>query len=381
MITVDELNALLEAPESEHLEFKEGKNRFDMEELAKYCCALANEGGGKIVFGVTDKRPRTVVGTKAFKNLERHKSWLLDRLGVKVEAEAIGHPYGDVVVVDIPSRPRGRPIHCNGAYLMRAGEALAPMPVDVLKRIIAEDVFDFSATVCPQARMKDLDVAAIEEFRQRWATKARNPRLLHTSTKKLLTDAELVVDGGMTYAALIPLGTEKALSQFLGQAEVIFEYRSSESSVNYQQRECYRKGLLLFYDDLWKLINLRNDLYHYQDGLFMRDIPAFNETVAREALLNAVSHRDYYSQSSIFVRQYPDRILMTSPGGLPETVTVDNILDSQVPRNRRLAEVLERCGLVERSGQGIDRMFEECIRESKRVPDFSGTTQSRVSVT
>src|SRR5439155_11707415 len=127
--------------------------------------------------------------------------------------------------------------------------------------------------------------------------------------------------------------------------------------------------------------DLRNDVQHYQDGLFMWDVPTFNERVVREALLNAVGHRDYRSGGSVFVRQFPRKLEIVSPGGLPNGITLANILWRQLPRNRRIAEALSRCGLVERSGQGMDRMFEGCIRESKPRPDFTGTDDYQVSVT
>jgi len=84
---------------------------------------------------------------------------------------------------------------------------------------------------------------------------------------------------------------------------------------------------------------------------------------------------------SVFVRQFPKKIEIVSPGGFPAGVTVENILWRQSPRNRRIAEALAKCGLIERSGQGANRMFENSIRESKPVPDFSGTDEFQVSVT
>ena len=81
-------------------------------------------------------------------------------------------------------------------------------------------------------------------------------------------------------------------------------------------------------------------------------IPTFNESVVREAILNAVSHRNYQLAGSVFIRQFPDRLVIESPGGLPNGISLDNILDRQIPRNRRIAEILALCGLVERSGQG-----------------------------
>jgi ATP-dependent DNA helicase RecG len=149
----------------------------------------------------------------------------------------------------------------------------------------------------------------------------------------------------------------------------------------YQQRKEFREGFFLFDNELWKTINLRNEMQHYQEGLFVWDIQSFNEKVVREAILNAVSHRDYRLQGSVFVRQFPKKIEIISPGGFPPGVTPANILFRQFPRNRRIAEAFARCGLVERSGQGADRMFEECIRESKPRPDFSRTDDYQVFLT
>ena len=112
------------------------------------------------------------------------------------------------------------------------------------------------------------------------------------------------------------------------------------------------------YDRIWELVNLRNDKQHYQEGFFVFDIATFNERVVREAILNAVSHRNYQFGGSIFVRQFRDRLIVESPGGLPFGITLDNILDRQLPRNRRIAEILSLCGMVERSGQGMNLMFE-----------------------
>lgn len=123
------------------------------------------------------------------------------------------------------------------------------------------------------------------------------------------------------------------------------------------------------------------DLKHYQEGFFVFDIFTFNERVVREAILNAVSHRNYQFGGSIFVRQYRDRLVVESPGGLPFGITLDNILDRQLPRNRRIAEILSLCGMVERSGQGMNLMFELSVQEAKPLPDFTGTDEFFVSVT
>jgi ATP-dependent DNA helicase RecG len=199
--------------------------------------------------------------------------------------------------------------------------------------------------------------------------------------EQLLTDAEAMVDGKLTNAALILFGTAQAVSRHLAQAEVVFEYRSSDASGPAQDRQEYRKGFFCYYDDLWNRINLRNDKQDFQDGLFVHPISTFNERPVREAVLNAVSHRNYQLGGSIFIRQYPRRLEIDSPGGLPFGITLDNILDRQNPRNRRIAEIFTRCGLVERSGQGMNLIYEELIKQSKPIPEWTRTDQYQVGMT
>lgn len=380
-ISLEQLDSLMNAREDEHLEFKEAKNNFHFETLVKYCAALANEGGGTFILGVTDKLPRRVVGSHAFGDLERTKAGLIERLRLRIEASALQHPEGRVVVFSIPSRPIGMPIQYQGAYWMRSGEDLAAMTPDMLKRIFDEAGPDFSADICSGASIDDLDRSAIEELRNRWRRKSGNDSLKSLSHAQLLADAELIVKGRTTYAALIMLGSRAALGRLLPQAEVIFEYRSGEAAGPAQHREEYRQGFLLFLDELWSAINLRNDTQHFQDGLFVWDVPTFSERAVREAVLNAVSHRDYRLPGSVFVRQFPRRLEVVSPGGFPPGITAENILWHQSPRNRRIAETCARCGLVERSGQGINLMFEESIKQGKARPDFSHTDDHHVWVT
>lgn len=377
-ISIDEL---LNAKEGEQYQFKEAKNRFDAGEAARCCCALANCGGGKLVFGISDKRPRSVVGSKAFEQPERTRKGLIDKLKVMVDFQILyDKDEKRVLVFDVSSRPVGLPVQVDGVAWWYEGDSLIPMPEGIRRRIYDEIGFDFSGSVCPLANITDLDASAIETFRAKWIEKSGNKRLSNMSIEQLLYDCEAITDDGITYAALILFGKREALGKHLPQAEIIFEYRSSNASGPANQREELRKGFFACYDRLWDLINLRNDIQHYQEGFFIYDIPTFNESVVREAILNAVSHRNYQMAGSVFIRQYPDRLLIESPGGLPSGITIDNILDRQVPRNRRIAEILALCGLVERSGQGMNIIYETSIKEAKPLPDFAGTDDNFVSL-
>lgn len=381
-MNVIELEQLLTVREHEHLECKEAKNNYHFDKLVKYCAAIANEGGGKIVLGVSDQLPHQVVGTNVFRDIERTKAGLVERLHIiRVLVEEVKHPNGRVLVFIVPSRPVGMAIAIDGAYLMRAGEDLVPMTPDQLQRIFAEDTPDYSATICSAATLTDLHPEAIDRFRQMWIRKSGNSQLSVLDDEALLEDAELIIDGRVTNAALVLFGTRAALGKYLAQSEIIFEYRSSEASLSAQVRKEFREGFFLFYDELWAEINLRNEVQQYQDELFIWDIPTFDEAVIREGIQNAACHRDYKLPGSIFIRQFPKRLEIVSPGGFPPGVTSENILWKQMPRNRRIAEAFGKCGLVERSGQGANRMFEQSIKQSKPLPDFSGTDNYQVWLT
>ena len=110
---LETVRELLEAKEGEHVQFKEAKHRFDFREAVKCCCALANNGGGKLVFGITDKRPRSVVGSAAFDQPERTRMGLIEKLKINVDFQ-IFNEGGRVLVFDVKSRPIGLPVQYDG---------------------------------------------------------------------------------------------------------------------------------------------------------------------------------------------------------------------------------------------------------------------------
>ena len=124
--------------EDQHLEFKVAANQFDSRKLYRYCVALANEGGGKLLLGIEDRPPRKVVGTLAFADTIEAAAKIVQVLGFRVEVEEVQHPDGRVLVFHVPPRPFGTAYQHDGAYLMRAGEELVPMSEDRLRTIFSE---------------------------------------------------------------------------------------------------------------------------------------------------------------------------------------------------------------------------------------------------
>lgn len=109
---------------------------------------------------------------------------------------------------------------------------------------------DFSAEICASAQLRDLDPASVEVLRQLWQRKLPDQGISTRSDEQLLTDAELLVDGGVTYAALVLLGTRQALGKHLAQAELVFEYRSNDVPGPAAERQEFRQGFLSVLDDV-----------------------------------------------------------------------------------------------------------------------------------
>ncbi len=225
-------------------------------------------------------------------------------MSIKVDSEPADFNGLRVPAFEFASRPFGLPVQRKGIARRRDGESLVHMPADVRRDIYNKSEHDFSGDICPDASIVDLDKHAIDVFRKTRAERRGLSRARNLSYEQLL---EPTVDGKITYTALILFGTRKALGKYLSTSETIFEYRSSDASGSAQQREDFCGGFFLYLDKLWELINLRNDKQHYQDGAFIFDISTLNERVVREALLNAVCHRNYQTGGSIFVRIRPGK--------------------------------------------------------------------------
>lgn len=387
-VNLETLRSWLVSPEHERLEFKAARRSFDVSEVHRYLVALANEGGGHLVLGVTNEIPRKVVGTAALQDHAVRAHELTRQIGLRVTFSEL-HPDGRrVLVVSVGPRHRGVPVAFDGRYLMRVGESLVAMTADQLKAIFAEIVPDSSALPVPGVKFRDLQAEAIARLRSLWAAhtvkrhgRERAAEILALKDLEAAERAGLIRDGEVTLAALVLLGSDTVLSRHVPQHEVVYEYRDRPGEVHARVRHNLRLPFLLSFDAIWGFVDARNAVIEVPDGMLRRSIPAFNEAAIREGIMNAITHRDYQRPESVFVRHDPQRLTIESPGGFPPSVTAENVLDRQVPRNRLIAESLERVGLVERSGQGADIMFREAIREAKPLPSFEGTDADRVFLT
>ncbi|MCL2038542.1 putative DNA binding domain-containing protein [Candidatus Saccharibacteria bacterium] len=362
------LDSLLKNTENRDLEFKEAKSNFGAADLNEYCMGLANDSGGYLLLGVDDRGK--IVGTSCYqKRVHEKPHQLQQELGIDVQAYEVNHPDGRVVVFEIPKHFPGRPVVYKGRYKIRVGSSLPDMTADQLRKIFDELEPDYSAEVCKGASVADLDQQAIDKLRSMWAKKAGRPDYLKKSDEQVLKDLRLVEGKKITIAAMILLGKPEAVVKYMPNSEVIFEWRQNPAQVKYDYRNVWRQALVLALDELWQTLDARNTVFSFQQGFVQRDVWAFNEKVAREAFVNAVVHRDYKIVSrSVRIGATPEVLAVESPGGLMHGVTVENIFDKSLWRNRLLADTLQQIGWMEKSGQGIDDIFKISIREGKSKP-------------
>ena len=351
-----------------------------------YVTALCNEGGGSLVIGMSDNYPHKVVGTKQSEdaigelesNIYRDTS-IRPHIYELYENES--SKTGRVLVISVPSRPVGQVFKFEDVPLMRVGEELKPMSNEVFFSILQEQEPDFSATIAEGVSIADLDEEAIKILRQKYFAKHKNTNFLTLETTQVLSDLQLIKGGKVTFAALILLGKKEKIKEFLPQASVILEYRKAENLIAYDNRQIYCEPFYKMIELLWHDINLRNDKIDINENSYIFNIPFFNEEVIREAINNAIAHRDYKRTSEIVIKQYPQKMIIMNAGGFPLGVEIDNLLRVQsTPRNRLLADVLAKTGIVERSGQGIDKIFKNTLSEGKDAPDYTHSDSFRVEL-
>ncbi len=393
MITIQTLKKLKES--EDRVEFKKGEggnisyngrnkpNPNDRRRcIVGYVTALCNEGGGYLVIGMSDNYPHEVVGTKQSEGLiGQLESDIYRDTSIRALVYELFENEKRVLVIEMPSRPTGKVFKFEDVALMRVGEELKPMSDEVYLKIINEQEPDFSHQFCEGLTIFDLDEKAISILKNKYALKQNNPNFRTLSNEQLLSDLDLLKNGRLTNAALILLAKKEILKEKVPQAAIMLEYRNLENQIPFDNRIPFLDPFFILIDQLWNTINLRNGSFPIQDGAYIFDIPFFNEEVIRESINNAITHRDYRKTSEIVIKQFPQRLDVINAGGFPIGVNLENLIISpSTPRNRLLADVLQKTGIVERSGQGVDKIFYNTLIEGKAEPDYTKSDYFHVNL-
>ncbi len=346
------------APETEHLEFKEAKQQYDTTKLLRYCVALANERGGHLVLGVSDKPPRRVVGTAAFQNPGQIKAKILEALRIRVEVHELHHPDGRVLVFDIPSRPIGQPLHHEGAYLMRSGEELVPMTQDQLKRIFAEGqpgflAADASEPLAADAVVALLDVQSFFDLLKIPLPATREGVLARLISEKLVRAA----GAGYRISNLGALLLAKDLRQFESlqrKAVRVVKYQGKNKLAT--ERDLIgQKGYAVGFEGLISYVNSQLPMNEVIGQALREQVRMFPELAIRELVANALVHQDFdETGGSVMIEIYADRIEITNPG--QPLIPTERFVDEYKSRNEKLADLMRRMGICEEKGSGIDKV-------------------------
>ncbi len=384
MIDLEALMIYLGSGESLACEFKSDRRRFSDGEIYEEVVAFANSGGGVLLIGVEDDR--RVTGAQP-----RH-SGVTDPLrlqaaifgntvpNVNTRVSVVNHPGGSVIAVEVDPYPEPCAT-ASGKALRRtiAGDgkpqSLPYYPRDQRSRRTDLGLLDFSAQTLEGVTFESLDPLEFERLRQTVTRLRGDGSLLELSDEELAKALRLVESqsGGNlmpNVAGLLLLGREQVLRQLLPTHEVHFQVLDAAQQV--KVNDAFRTPLLKTLEGLEARFAARNSEQEVAVGLFRLPIPDYSPEGFREALNNALLHRDYTQMQAVYVQWQPDHLLITSPGSFPVGVTLENLLVHEPkPRNARLAEAFKRIGLVEQTGRGVDKIFMGQLRYGRPVPDYS----------
>lgn len=378
----EQIDLWLKSPsEHQNLEFKEAKTQFDNRKLYKYCVALANEGGGVLLLGVADKKPRRVVGSKAVNNPVEMASKIFTAISFRVDIEEVEHPDGRVVVFHIPGRALGSAYAFEGSYLMRVGEELKTMSEDRLRAIFAEGQPSWlESTASDQLTAQEvvglLDTQAFFDLLNLpYPTD-------QTGVIARLSDERLVVEkpSGFSITNLGALLLAKKLRSF----ESVF--RKAPRVVTYAKKNKLEtladltgeKGYAVGFQGLVRYVMSQLPQNEIIEDAIRKESKLLPEVVIRELLANSLIHQDFsLSGSSPMVEIYENRVEISNPG--EPVVPVERFIDGYQSRNERLADLMRRFGICEEKSSGIDRVVATAEVHQLPAPEFF-TAQERTVV-
>lgn len=377
-MTIAEFEQVLSKGENLTVEFKTWIHVKDMRERISLAVdelvAFANAKGGTVYMGVEDDG--TVTGCNRYDEQKIMES-IYDRTrpALFTEIEVIHYEGKDVLAIKV-ERDGTTYATSDGRCLKRLGRNSKPYyPDEMSNKYASIQSPDFSGQILADSTIEDINVLEIYNLKEK--LKVRDPKssLPELEDMSFLRDLGLIKeDEGvdrLTIAGLLFVGKETAINRLLPQAEVIYLHYSADNMEEYDSRLDLKQPIISVIDRLTEKIQNTNKIVNVQVGLFRLEVEDFSEKVFQEALLNALSHRDYLNMGAVYVKHYSDRIVIENPGAFPEGVNEKNIITHpSTPRNKLIAETLQRLKYVQRTGQGVDIIFREMISSGKPYPQY-----------
>ena len=346
------------------------------ESLAECLVALANGDGGLIVFGLDDEgQPTQVIWEEEAESGLREAATLC-RPPVPSRWQSIATHDGALIGINVA---RSLDLHSlyDGRVLVRSGTRNRPLSgIEIRDLANSKRTAEFETEVVPGARLDDLDQEIIKEYLE--GREARSGAKI-TSTSDLLfeigaTDRQ----GNPTTAGILLFG--KNPQMFFPQSGIVFvrfpgtEPRGENGGIGYGRRDELTGPLARLVARSWNVVFEEMRVGATVNKLERQELTEYPRFAVREALVNAVAHRDYRIKGRrIEIRMYTDRLEVISPGGLPGYMTLDNLVEEHFSRNPRLVNGLYQWGYIEELGLGIDQMIEEMVEAGHTPPTFNAT--------
>jgi ATP-dependent DNA helicase RecG len=394
MLTLDELKRKLNdlrlyPAETETVEFKEAKGGYDFTKIGKYFSALSNEANLKgaasawLIFGIRDK-DRAIVGSQYRADnradLDSLKAEIANRTTNRItfiEIHEVLFPEGRVLMFEIPPAPKGIPIAWEGHYYGRDGEELQPLNLEEIERIRVVNLEDWSAVICPDASIEDIDPKAVEIARKNFAIKFPEYALDVENWDDItfLNKAKLTKQGKITRTAIILLGKSES-EHFINPAEAKIRWILKDSKGNDKDYYLASPPLLLAVDKIYEKIRKLTYRYIKEGTLFPDELPQYEPYTIRESMNNCIAHQDYSKGGGRInvVEMETDQLIFSNIGSfIPKSV--EEVVINDAPelkyRNPFLANAMFNLRMVDTMGGGIRKLFNLQRERFFPMPDYN----------
>jgi ATP-dependent DNA helicase RecG len=371
--------------ESQHLDRKSLRkitgSTADFSELAQDCVCFANAAGGMLLIGIEDDADAPPAN-------QRVELALLDRIrkrvgeltvNVQVVPELRRHENGgEYIALAIP-RATGVASTSDGRYFLRVGDTCRPIVGDDVMRLANERPAtpweEMTSQGIPRANAEAAKVASL--CARLRASDRVKPSVKEKTDDELLTHYGLAKGDVLTNLGVLLVGGTRDRAS-LGSAPIVqaIKYDEREVKVAKWSWDDHDLSPIELVDAIWSEVTDFRESYELPDGMLRTKVPAYDELVVRELLVNAFVHRPYTQRGDIYLNLHPDRLEVVNPGRLPIGVTPQNILHESRRRNDGLAHVFHDLKLMEREGSGIDLLFERLLASGRKVPTITEGTDS-----
>lgn len=373
-----------DALESQWLDFKPWEGAKEATKAAiEYAVCFANAQGGAVVFGVNDKvrgRTAAIQGVRGVDaDLMRRNIFDGTRpaLSVSVSLLAVPEGSGQLLVMRVPRGDAGPYGTSAGLFKQREGKNCMPLdPHGFTRARVSTGEVDWSGAPAQGVAISDLDPVQIARARNVLRAKDPGSGLLELGDADFLAGLEAVRDGHVTHTGMLLFARRDVLTARCPQAQFHYVLLRDETTV--ARNDIDRLPLLEVVERMEQVFQgPLNPEEEVSLGLFKLRIPQFPIEAVREAVLNALTHRDYTDPGEVLVRHSADELAITSPGGFIAGISPENILRHEPKaRNRTLANAFVKLRLVESSGIGRRRIYRSALEFGKRRPLYTATGET-----